>query len=90
MFGESSYPANTIINILWATSIVLFVISVVINFIFAIKTPRFQSDEKLKIIRATDASQAVDGLRSLKSLLNEGIISQETYDEKKKKYIELL
>ena len=54
----------------------------------SIKTQREIQMEKRKAV--ADSSNAAERLKTLKNLFDQGIISKEEYEEKKKKYIELL
>ncbi len=54
------------------------------------ESQKHQSSRRLQIKRTRRAKEASSQLRTLKKLLDDGIISQEVFDEKKKKYTELL
>lgn len=62
----------------------------IFNIYRAVKSPHYISEKKLKKIRTRESQQAVQKLRELKMLLDAGAIPQDVYEEKRKKYTDLI
>lgn len=83
-------PAGrTIYLFSWLLAVISFLTSV-FHLIVGIKTPKFVSEKAAKQIKDKASAEAIERLKTLKKLFDEGAITQEIYDEKKKKYIDLL
>ena len=52
--------------------------------------PRYMNEKQEKAIKAKESNNAVQKLKTLKALYDEGAITEEEYNEKKQKYIDLL
>jgi hypothetical protein len=64
----------------------LFILNLILFFTF----PAYKNEKALKQLKSKTSKDAAEKIRDLKKLLDEGIISQEVFDEKSKKYIEEL
>lgn len=93
MFTGASYlyPLGIFVNlIIWGVvgvSLAAFIVCIV-DFCKLLKT-NIAEKRKIKTIKM-DSQEAVEKLRMLKQLLDDNIITNEEYEEKKKKYVDLL
>lgn len=83
-------PLGNFVNILIILTMILSMASSILCLINLFSMPKYISHKKAKAIEKKQSENAAQKLKTLKSLFDQGIISKEEYDEKKKKYIELL
>ena len=83
-------PAGVVLWTLVSMISAIFTAIVSLMQLSTIETPKPVQRSYQTAKPANNAADAVQKLRTLKELLDQGIISEEEYNEKKKKYIELL
>ena len=76
--------------LLFIPNILLISFALILNIILSFLSAKNINEKRAKLAKTKSAIIASEKLRGLKKLLDEGVISQEIYDEKKKKYLELL
>jgi len=82
--------AGKIMATFWIFSLFYFLFPLSTNLVLAIKSPKYLSEKQSAAKMIKNREESIEKLRVLKKLFDDGIISKETFDEKKKKYTELL
>ncbi len=88
--GYSLTPNGVFISILFWLAFLVCMLSVAFNVYRAIKLPKYISNKQLLKNRTRDSQQAIQKLRELKMLFDAGAIPQDVYEEKRKKYTDLI
>ena len=89
-YSDNLNTRGVFLNIFLIFTCVFSMMSAILCFVQLCMMPRLVNEKEQKIIKSRESNNAIQKLRTLKQLLDEGAITEEEYNEKKQKYIDLL